>query len=94
LGAATIICQDRLRTHVRELVAGQVAQPVTFCCIPTGDVALRFWVRDDGDGDVAPARGLSRTAKVDGEWTEDEGAADKVRNGLPPCFVRVPDGKR
>eukprot|EP01046_Picozoa_sp_COSAG06_P068719 COSAG06_NODE_18404_length_889_cov_1.432911_1_plen_77_part_00 len=52
--------------------------------IPAGDVALRFWVRDDGDGDVAPARGLSRTAKVDGEWTEDEGAADKVRNAPPP----------
>ena len=24
-----------------------------------GDVALRFWVREDGDGDVPPARGAS-----------------------------------
>lgn len=29
-----------------------------------GDVALRFWVREDGDGETAPARGLSRMAKV------------------------------
>eukprot|EP01052_Picozoa_sp_SAG31_P034554 SAG31_NODE_4056_length_3632_cov_37.393999_2_plen_84_part_00 len=44
-----------------------------------GDVALRYWVRADGDGDKPPARGISRTAKVDGEWTTDEGAADTVR---------------
>ena len=50
-----------------------------------GDVALRFWVREDGDGETPPARGLSRMAKVDGSWTEDEGAADGDR---PSQFER------
>ena len=50
-----------------------------------GDVALRYWVREDGDGVTPPARGISRMAKVGGEWTADEGEADTVR---PPQFER------
>ena len=38
-----------------------------------GDIALRFHVREDGDGDIPPARGISRTARIDGKWTDDEG---------------------
>ena len=42
-------------------------------------------MREDGAGDKPPARGISRMAKVAGEWTPDEGEADTVR---PPQFER------